>query len=243
MLQIIREGVRVDSFFRHFKGNFKGKSYDSAVPPFSIFPNSPCCHQFTDFVDTTVLAWVSQGLIKVCGRIGACSPPHLVLSLTIEPSKPRLCHDEPFLNLWIQDFPFKLDHLPDLPLYVLPGHFQTTFYDKSGYQHLRIHPDSQEFFGFSWRGYYFLSEPYLSGGRRVPFYIITLALSLFLSGPADYHPSRQLARAAALILLFLLTSAGYFVNLAKSSPQPSTSVKFLSLISDSVFASLCSPTG
>lgn len=48
LLQIIREGVRVDSFFRHFKGRVKGKSYDSAVPPFSIFPNSPCCHQFTD---------------------------------------------------------------------------------------------------------------------------------------------------------------------------------------------------
>ena len=155
LLQIIREGVRVDSFFRHFKGNFKGKSYDSSVPPISIFPNSPCCHQFTDFIDTTVLAWVSQGVIKVYGKIGECSPPHLVLPLIVEPSKPRLCHDERFLNLWIQYLPFKLDHLPDLPRYVLPGHFQTAFDDKSGYQHLKIHPDSHEFFSFSWRGYYF----------------------------------------------------------------------------------------
>ena len=37
LLQIIREGVRVDSFLRHFKGNFKGKRYDSAVPPI-FFP-------------------------------------------------------------------------------------------------------------------------------------------------------------------------------------------------------------
>ena len=44
LLQTIREGVRVDSFFRHFKGNFKGKRYDSAVPPISFFPKSPCCH-------------------------------------------------------------------------------------------------------------------------------------------------------------------------------------------------------
>ena len=30
--------MRVDSysFFLHFKGNFKGKRYDSAVPPISI---------------------------------------------------------------------------------------------------------------------------------------------------------------------------------------------------------------
>ena len=33
LLQIIRVGVRVDNFFHHFKGNFKGKHYDSAVPP------------------------------------------------------------------------------------------------------------------------------------------------------------------------------------------------------------------
>ena len=155
LLQIIREGVRVDNFFPHFKGNLKGKHYDSAVPPISVFPNSPCCHQFTDFNDTTVLAWVSQGVIKVHGKIGECSPPHLVLPLTVEPSKLRLCHDERFLNLWIRDLPFKLDHLPDLPRYVLPGHFQTTFDDKCGYQHPKIHQDSQEFFGCFWGGYYF----------------------------------------------------------------------------------------
>ena len=50
----------------------------------------------------------------------------------------------------------------------------------------------------------------------------------------DYQPSRQLAQAAAFILLFLLTSAGYFVNLAKSSPEPSTFVKFLGFFSDSI---------
>ena len=257
LLQIIREGVRVDSFFRHFKGNFKGKSYDSAVPPISIFPNSPCCHQFTDFIDTTVLAWVSQGVIKVYGKIGECSPPHLVLPLTVEPSKPRLCHDERFLNLWIQDLPFKLDHLPDLPRYVLPGHFQTTFDDKNGYQHLKIHPDSQEFFSFSWRGYYFSFCTLPFGWKASAFLyhnvglVVTSAArslgvpvsqyiddrhvgQLFLSGPLVCQPSRQLARAAAFILLFLLISAGYFVNLAKSSPQPSTFVKFLGFISDSV---------
>ena len=53
LLRIIREGVRADSFFRHFEGNLKGKSYDSDVPPIPIFPNSPCCHQFADFIDTT----------------------------------------------------------------------------------------------------------------------------------------------------------------------------------------------
>ena len=93
-----------------------------------------------------------SGCYQIQGKIDECSPTHLVLPLTVEPSKPRLCHDERFLNLWIQDLPFKLEHLQDLALYVPPGHFQTTFDDKGGYQHLKIHLDSQEFFSFSCRG-------------------------------------------------------------------------------------------
>ena len=69
----------------------------------------------------------------------------------MEPSKPRLSHDERFLNLWIKDLPFKLDHLPDLPRYVLPGHFKTSFDEKSGYQHKLLHPSSRTFFGFGWK--------------------------------------------------------------------------------------------
>ena len=49
LLQTIREGVRLDSFLRHFKGNFKGKRYDSAFPQISFFEKSPCCHQLRWF--------------------------------------------------------------------------------------------------------------------------------------------------------------------------------------------------
>ena len=84
------------------------------------------------------------------------TPPHLVLPLTVEPSKPRLCHDEHFLSLWIRDLPFRLDHLPDLPGYVLPGHFQTSFDNKKGYQHVLLHSSSPTYFGLEWNGVYFV---------------------------------------------------------------------------------------
>ena len=106
--------------------------------------------RFRSFITDTVVGWVDAGVLAVWGRVGEVTsppPPHLVLPLTVEPSKPRLCHDERFLNLWIKDLPFKLDHLPDLPRYVLPGHFQTSFDDKSGYQHVLLHPSSPTFFG------------------------------------------------------------------------------------------------
>ena len=57
---------------------------------------------------------------------------------------------------------------------------------------------------------------------------------LFSSGLAVYRPCRQLALAAAFILLSFLVSAGYFINLAKTSPLPSTSIRFLGFISDSI---------
>lgn len=174
LLKIMREGVKVYDFFQHFKGNFEGRRYDSGVPLVSVFPNSTCCRLFCIFIESTILHWISQGVIKVHDMIGVCSPPHVVLPLTVEPTKPRLGHDECFLNLWTRDLPFKLDHLPDLPRYVLLGHFQTMFDDNNGYQHLKIHPDSQEFFRFSWRGYF---SPFLDG-KQVPFYITTLALLL-----------------------------------------------------------------
>jgi len=124
----------------------------------------------------------------------------------------------------MQDLSFKLDHLPDLLLYVLSGHFQTTFDDKSGYQHLKIEPDSQEFFRFSWRGYYF-SFCTLPFGWKASAYlhhnvglIVTSAeqavgvlvsqfiddrnvSQLFLSGPAVCQVSHQLAQAAAFVVI------------------------------------------
>ena len=123
-----------------------------------------------------------------------------------------------------------------------------------------IHLDSQEFFSFFLEGllFFFLHLTFPPFGWKASAFlyhnvglVVTSAArslgvpvsqyiddrhvgQLFLSGPAVCQPSRQLAQVAAFILLFLLFSAGYFVNLAKSSPQPSTFVEFLGFISDSV---------
>ena len=64
---------------------------------------------------------------------------------------------------------------------------------------------------------------------------------LFRSGPSFSQPSTQLAEAAAFILLFFLISAGYFINLAKSSAWPSTFIRFLGFILDSVLQAFLIP--
>ena len=105
--------------------------------------------------------------LSVWGRVGEDDPPHLVMPLTIEPSKPRLCHDERFLNLWIRDLLLKLDYISDLPRYVGKYHFQTTMDDKSGYDHVEISEESRKYFGLQWQGWYFVIILSLLAGRAV----------------------------------------------------------------------------
>ena len=85
-------------------------------------------------------------------KVGSVQPTHLFLPITVEPTKPRMSHDERFLNLWIKDLPLSLDYISGLPRYVFKSHFQTAFDDKSGYDHVKLSPDSFTFVGLEWRG-------------------------------------------------------------------------------------------
>ena len=123
---------------------------------------------------------MSAGNLSVWGEIGRVSPPHLVLPLTAEPSKPRLCRDERYLNLWIKGLPFELDDLSDWPRYVLPRHYQTTFDEKSGYQHVYLHPSCLTFFGLYWQGFYFTFCTLRLAGR-LELFSITIWDLLFLA--------------------------------------------------------------
>ena len=154
------------------------------------------------------------------------------------------------MNLWIKDLPFRHDHLSDLPRYVLPGHCQTSFDDKSGYQHVLLHPSSRTFFGLEWNGVYFVfctlpfgwkASAYLyhnlgladasaarSFGVPVSKYIDDGHVGQLYRAPASstLSPDRVLAEAAAYILCYLLIEAGYFIAIAKSQCVPSI-IRFL----------------
>ena len=102
------------------------------------------------------------------GRVGTVEPPHIVLPLTVEPTKPRLCHDARYLNLWMLDKSFTLDHLRDLPRYVTQDSFQTVLDDKSGYDHILLNQDSRTFFGIQWGGWYFTYNTLPFGWKLSP---------------------------------------------------------------------------
>jgi hypothetical protein len=150
----LEKGVCVEKMFRHFKGNFQGQSYDSDVPETNYFPNAKICKDYAPFIVKTLEERIEDGSISVIGKMGDCEPPLLVLPITIEPSKPRMCHDERFLNLWICDFPFSLDTLKDVPRLVGKDTFMSSIDDKSGYNHILLHPDSRKYFGLQFGGWY-----------------------------------------------------------------------------------------
>ena len=87
------------------------------------------------------------------------------MSLTIEPSKPRLCNDERFLNLWIKDLPFHLETLKDIHRLVQKKRLMVTFDDKSGYDHVKISESSYTYFGIQFGGY-FMTYPTLPFGWK-----------------------------------------------------------------------------
>ena len=86
-------------FMKPFKGSFMGVKYESAEPPTRVFKNHYSCKQFSQFVTETILQRIESGAIRVWGKLREVAPPHLVLPMTIEPQKPRLCIDARFSNL------------------------------------------------------------------------------------------------------------------------------------------------
>ena len=144
------EAVSVFPFFQHFSGVFKAESYDSDLPPEKASLNNVSCKLFVKFIQQTLLDRLENGAVSLLGKVGAVQPLHLVLPLTVESTKPRLCRDARSLNLWMQDKPFKLDHVGDLPRYVSRNSYQSVLDDKSGYDHILLTDDSRTFFGIQW---------------------------------------------------------------------------------------------
>ena len=117
--------------------------------------------------------------------------------------------------------------------------------------------------GFPGEAIICLSALYLTDGKQAPIYIIMLASSspvlhnlwayLFRStlmtdmGTSYSYLAQRFASTVTNshkqqpLLLFLLISAGYFVNLAKSYSQPFTFVKSQGFISDSVLQAVLAP--
>ncbi len=267
----VKEGVDAEQFFQPFNGKFKGKSYSSEKPEAYMQPNAGSCEQHREFVSKTLEEWVSCGAIKLLGKVGEVSPPLVVMPLTVEASKPRLCHDERFLNLWVRDFPFTLDTLKDVPRLVSEKTYMTSVDHKSGYQHIKLKKSSRKYFGICWQGFYFeyttlpfgfkascyvyhtLSTMVASYGRElgVPSLVylddsLNTELTSMRDGtkiPEGEGGDKGFARASVAIYIMceLWCRLGYTLSLHKSVLVPSRVLRFLGMLADSVLCAFILP--
>ena len=169
--------MNISDFFVPFKGDFQWKFYNPATPAAAFFPKSKSSLDFEEFISSTILDRGKNCSLLVWEKVGSVQPPHLVLPITVEPSKPRMCHDERFLNLWINDLPLSLDYISGLPCYVFESHFQTTFDDRSGYDHVKLSPDSFSFVGLEWKGWYFCYKTLPFGWKASAYVYHTVGLA------------------------------------------------------------------
>ena len=100
----------------------------------------------------------------------------MVLPLTVEPSKPRLCIDARFLNLWMRDSPLSLDKLRNVPRYVYPDSLMSKIDDKLGYDHVLLTEESMQYFGIRWGDWWLVCATLPFGWKNSPFVYQTLRL-------------------------------------------------------------------
>ena len=187
----------------------------------------------------------------------AChSPPHITLPLTVEPTKPRLCHDVRYLNLWTWEKPFSLDRVTDLPWYVFKDSYQTVLDDKS--------EDSRTYFGIQWGDWFFTYNllpfgwkisPYVyhSTGLMTSNFLRSLGVPCLLYVDDRHNGQLQVsldkgqydtldsidernlaaAKSAVFLVAFHLVRLGHFLGLSKSILIPQKMVPYLGFLIDS----------
>ena len=119
--------VQVQLFYRHFKGNFKGEHFDSASPPQRIFYNHRSCSPFAKFIAETTFG---NAPLTVLFRFGVRWAMWILLTSSY-PSRLNLQNLDIVMTVGFRICGqmiarlISLDHLQQLPLYVVKDAYQT----------------------------------------------------------------------------------------------------------------------
>lgn len=102
--------------------------------------------------------------------------PLVIMPLLVKPTKPRLCPDERYLNLWMKDTPFKLDShtLKDFHRMVDLSANMICCDEKSGYDHVSLSRTSQTYFALQFVGWVFTFATTPFGCKISPFIYQTI---------------------------------------------------------------------
>ena len=227
-------------------------------PPKQIFPNANICKEHVNFIKTELYERVRNGFLSVVGRVGHCQPPIIVMPMTVEPSKPRLCHDDRYINLWTVDNPFNLENLKHVPRLIEKGMYMTSCDEKSGYDHVKLSPNSSTYFGIQFGGWFLQYNTLPFGWKASAFIYQSIGMSvtsylrnkgiltvqyiddrLIAGGKQEEHISFESGENTGILsatrtLIEVMSRLGYTFSLKKSCVVPSTCIKYLGFNIDSV---------
>ncbi len=263
--QWLEGGVDVKIFFRQFKGNFRGRNYNCDTPPKAYFANASTCKEFTGFIEKTLTERLRNGSVSIWGQVGEVSPPKVVMPLIVEPTKPRLCLDARYVNLWTRDCPFTLETLRDVPRMIEEGGFMTSCDEKSGYDHVCLSSESRQYFGFQWGGWYYVFNTIPFGWKASPFVYQTIGAMASgyirergvpclqyiddrLNGQAcqhstgEKHSNLERAKQGIYVVASVLTSLGYTLALKKSQLLPVRVIRFLGMLINTLLMAFVVPS-
>ena len=177
------------------------------------------------------------------------------MPLTVEPTKPRLCHDDRYVNLWTRDNPFNLENLKHIPRLVEQGMYMISCDEKSGYDHVKLTPNSSKYFGIQFGGWFLQYNTLPFGWKASPFIYQSIGMTVtsYLRNKGllniQYIDDRLVAgfsgrenpvvdkakeiSEASCDLIKLMTDLGYTLSLKKSSLIPSKCIRYLGFLVDS----------
>ena len=251
----VEHGIDINKVMVRFNGTFRGVHYDCDYPPPRQFNNSNNCKGFTQFVSETIQERLRNGSITCLGRVGEVESPRIVAPLTVESSKPRLCLNLMYLNNWIKDIHFTLDTLKDVPRVIDMSSHMTSIDDKSGFDNIFLHKNSQTLVGFQWAGYYFCFKSLVFGFKLSSYFyqMLNLQATSYIRRMFDlpmflYIDDRLIeqvrtkplgsksnqALLANYIVCEILVRLGYCLNIDKCVLVPTQSPVFLGFIVDAV---------
>lgn len=161
--------------------------------------------------------------------------PQVIMPLLVEPTKPRLCHGERYLNLWMKDTPFKLDTLKDFHRIVDLSANMICCDEKSGYDHMSLSRTSQTYFALQFAGWVFTFTTLPFGCKISPFIYQTIGIQvttylrylniyniqyiddrlLIFRPPNDASNTSRGSHEHVCIFLQILTRLGYSLALRK----------------------------
>ncbi|KAJ8318996.1 hypothetical protein KUTeg_004087 [Tegillarca granosa] len=179
------------------------------------------------------------------GRLDECQLPKVIMPLTIEPSKPRLCYYARFLNLLIKDT------LKNVHRLIGKDDKKVCCDEKSGCDQVRLTSNSRTYFGIQFGGWIFSyttlsfgwkASPYIyqSIGMQVTSYLrkqkfftvqyIDDKIAITSKGFKNQgdHQSYVLDdNSMVYVLVEILTRLGYTLPVNKCQLTPSSRVKYL----------------